>query len=248
MVDTVTPPATLAELAAAGYNVPDAGELARMASWDTEHNIKNPVLHLTGPVQVRNLEYTDIMEAVYQFALEGLHTGQTAESPTYNSILNRKRGRDSLYLPLPLDLATPLRLYMYNLVRSMADIYTERLVMQMSREQLLVYPPGSRANLHADDINPSAADFGVGSYLIHTKNQLVSILYLNSEVSVKRDWESPERTFTGGQLYLPKQANIIYPEAGRVVVHPSNSDFPHAVLINPTGIRICYVNHWYFSN
>jgi hypothetical protein len=94
----------------------------------------------------------------------------------------------------------------------------------LAQHEFFAYPPGVGLKLHSDD-HALTAD---GKVLARDDHRgITAILYMNSE-------------FTGGEIHFPKQGASIVPTAGKLVIFPSNRNFPHEVKPILSGWRYSY--------
>lgn len=89
--------------------------------------------------------------------------------------------------------------------------------------ELLRYGQGQRYSEHVDSMPGSSSIYG--------QRQLSAVLYLNDD-------------FEGGELHFTRQGLTYNPEAGSLVVFPSNFCFPHASLPVLNGTKYAVVT-WF---
>ncbi len=89
--------------------------------------------------------------------------------------------------------------------------------------ELLRYGPGQRYTEHVDSMPGSSSIYG--------QRLLSAVLYLNDD-------------FEGGELHFSRQGLTYNPEAGSLVVFPSNFCFPHASLPIHNGTKYAVVT-WF---
>lgn len=94
----------------------------------------------------------------------------------------------------------------------------------LAQAEFFHYSPGIGLKMHSDD-HATGSD---GKLIkVDAQRGITAILYLNSE-------------FEGGEISFPKQRATIKPEAGMVLIFPSNKNFPHQVNPITSGHRTSY--------
>lgn len=94
----------------------------------------------------------------------------------------------------------------------------------LAQAEFFHYSPGVGLKMHSDD-HATGSD---GKLIkVDSQRGITAILYLNSD-------------FKGGEIHFPKQRATIKPEAGMVLIFPSNKNFPHQVNPITSGHRISY--------
>lgn len=128
-----------------------------------------------------------------------------------------------------------------------ADIerYFALALTTATKLQVLEYTKGSFYIKHADDSNELVNENGdtVGFIQVAPQRKLTTVLFTTSHVKHKSDGLS----FSGGELlfnylYDEKKEHVkLYPEAGDMVVFPSNPIYSHEVLPVDDGYRLTLV-------
>ena len=130
--------------------------------------------------------------------------------------------------------------------RAEIEAYFSVALSQATKVQVLEYREGFFYVKHADDsselINKEKET--VGFKVVAAQRKLSSVLFVTSHV---KNAESDEQSFTGGELmfnYLyDSEGNPmkIQPEAGDMIIFPSNPYFSHEVLPVEEGYRLTLV-------
>jgi hypothetical protein len=142
-----------------------------------------------------------------------------------------------------VQLFTSCEQAMYDCAILYADIYPMILPSLWWRMQghVLAYGPGSLMGLHSDnDVNYQPGfepDLQVA-----TRNVVGSIIYLNSSVESENLLDG--KNYVGGEISFP-YANIVYrPQAGDLLMFPSNYLGTHEVLQCKAGERYAYIGYY----
>lgn len=197
--------------------------------------INNPWFHVEcNTLQDYVVNFVKLPKDYHQIALES----DITPSRTHRALHGKEPGRRSVDIIAPDEKAE-----MVDIIKQAVDYnadkfnYTGRSP-RLQTANWLRYDPDLGCPPHCDDQDPADAEYGIGTTLFNWANQLVVLLY-TSECGVD---------FTGGELLLHNQQQVIRPQRGEIVMFPATHTHIHSVQPILTGTRTVMQTTWRFDD
>lgn len=201
-------------------------------------SIKNPWFH----TECLTLEQyvVSFIELGKDYHDMAINCESVKESSTHRQLHGKERGRRSFDV-LAGDINLELKQMCKDIVIHHANKFNFNDKIDNIRNQTgnwLLYKVDKGCPPHCDDQDPADAEYGMGTTLFNWANQVVCLLY-TSTCGVD---------FTGGELIMHNQRQIIRPRRGEVVIFPATYTHIHSVMPITSGIRTVYQTTWRFDD